>query len=295
MKDDNDNLWKLSATMVKPDCPSYLYEIDIECINGSFNAVRHQLICNNITVNLSTVGLGPINSIDCIPASFTGFIGLESSDPNDPSVIAFYNCIGQQCICTENCDPVPEPPIIPIPGFVNAVQDIVFNNGSLNKKTAIIESFEILDITTQTIATLTSCDDPTTTSFNPINISIGPPTEVSCYDTINIVRDVIFTKDYLVVVKHNIKILSINNPISDVVISDIISCTGTIIADTQSSDVSISSNNCNDYPNNEDIVLVTDIYIENNTLKYKTANIKVPQIITANNISTIIQSTNCSI
>lgn len=113
IKDNNDNLWKIKAKMIKPGCPSWNYEIDISCNNGVLSDVRHQAICGNTTVNLDTSGLGLINAINCVPTSFNGFIG--TLPPNSPDTTAFINCIGQECICIINCDPPPEPPLIPIP------------------------------------------------------------------------------------------------------------------------------------------------------------------------------------
>ena len=289
--------------MVKPNCPSYTMEVDIECIDGVLSSTRAVIKFNNIAIDLNVDGLGSINSCtstdpdptdeaDCIAISMTGFV-LTWKDPNDPMISVFYNYIGQQCLCITDCKPIPLPPCIPIPRHVNAIQNIAINNGVFIKNTATIETFEIVNITTQDIIPLTSCVIQEIAPFIPENINIGPSAIVSCYDTVNIVSDIIFTKDYLIVVKSNIKILSINNPISDLVVNTIISCDQQPLPGTEPSNILVSNNQCDGYSNTENIIVMTDIYIENNILKYRTANITVTKIITSNNPSNIILLTDC--
>jgi len=296
-KDISDNLWKWTATMVKPNCPPYTLEVDIECVDGVLSSTRAIQKFNNTSIDLKLEGLGAINNCtpidDCLAISMTGFV-LSWKDPNDPQIPLFYNYIGQQCLCTTDCKPTPPPPCILIPKYVNVIQNIEINNGALSKNTAVIETFDIEDITTQQVLPLTSCNNLEIAPFVPVNIEIGSSTNVSCYDTVSIVRDILFIKDHLIVVKSNIKILSINNPISDIIVDTIIDCETEIMPSTvPPNSISPSTNTCDDFINNEDIIIVTDVYIENNILKYRTANIKVPKIITANNTNNIILLTNC--
>jgi hypothetical protein len=274
--------------MIKPDCPSYVQEIDIECVDAQFNAVRHQIICGIGTFDLDTTGLGDIDSDGCEPTSFLGFVGtIRPADVNDAT-----QCISP-CECQVNCLPPPPPPPIPIPQAARGLQGINLNGGNLIKEFAIFDTFEVSSYSTQSVITTRECANDFN-NFTPVNINFAPiDYEPYCYDTVSIVSDIQIVNGHLIITKNSLKILSINNPIVSVNVDTINSCDFNVLIDNDPGPPAVSVDSCSTYDGSEELNLITDVYIENNTLKYRIANIRVLKIHSVNNQELIITTTDC--
>ena len=284
-KDSNDGLWKAVWTMIKPNCPSYTCETDIKCTDGQLEAVRDQVICADNTIyDQVTTGLGSVNTNGCVPISFLGWV---STAPN-----GFDFCL-TPCECVVNCLPPPPPPLIPLGANVRGLQNINIDGNNINKQIAIVETFEVSSYSTQSIVTTTQCSGELD-NFIPENISFTPiDYEPSCYDTISIVSDMQIINGHLIITKNTIKILSINNPISSFTIDTFDACDGSMPQGSDPGPPTVSIDSCSTYDGSEELAVITDVYIENNSLKYRTANIRVLKTHSVNNQELIITKTNC--
>ena len=252
--------------------------------------------CGNTEVDIYLYsGLGPLqfNGSSCYPYAVLGF--LTDVDINDPDINTYNNCIANglnacNCFCCINCLPPPEPPIIPLGNNFKGVQNIqianiaqnsnpnIFGAGGnsvIQQQFGIFEGFSVISIETFSIAELSSCDNINNNSnFSSTYNYPYNPSYPSCSDEISVVSDIQILGNNLVITKTTVRIPSIDIVHGVGILDTLESCDGLYPNSTNSNSISVSNNPCSGY-NTSSVQLITDIFIEENKIKYKSATIKV--------------------
>ena len=103
------------------------------------------------------------------------------------------------------------------------------------------------------------------------------PSYPSCSDEISVVSDIQILGNNLVITKTTVRIPSIDIVHGVGILDTLESCDGLYPNSTNSNSISVSNNPCSGY-NTSSVQLITDIFIEENKIKYKSATIKVSDV-----------------